>query len=531
MKRKRLWWLLGSLAPLLISACAGTPNNPRVELPQQYRLPQADLATTFEKRSGRIALINEEGNVVIMDQTGSGAVKITKDAAVQPATGQLAMAYSLPVWSPDASQVAFIEVTAQRSSASRIIEYGADAVQVLRGERSYTVEQTEEGQSVQLAPGTTGIERQPSRIIIERGSDSGDPVSAAIYVAHADGKSPLQEVYLADKGVVGYLDWSPDSSQLAFLSQATEDEVALNVVTKDGASMRKVAEGATAAWHWNPDGKTLLAKVDRPSGDGEADLSLYDVQAASTADSKPVAAIASNANLPFRSPAFSPDGSMMLLTVKSDGKNYLAVADRQGTVRRKLAEVNGNISFSWSPVEPKVAYILQEQSQSQDSPAGSVATSPEQLGGALHVVDVNTGEDRVLSQQPVMGFFWAPDGGRIAAFSPVRPSDITKDFPGMDLTSSSPNFVLMLQTIDVNTRGFRQLFYFEPTTAFRAVLSQFDRFSRSMTIWSPDSKRLVFPVIYSNAQTSYNLVLETEATGSIEPRVVSQGTLAVWSPK
>jgi hypothetical protein len=101
----------------------------------------------------------------------------------------------------------------------------------------------------------------------------------------------------------------------------------------------------------------------------------------------------------------------------------------------------------------------------------------------------------------------------------------------MDLTSSSPNFVLMLQTIDVNTRGFRQLFYFEPTTAFRAVLSQFDRFSRSMTIWSPDSKRLVFPVIYSNAQTSYNLVLETEATGSIEPRVVSQGTLAVWSPK
>lgn len=525
MKGKRVWWLLGAVFPLIASACAGTPNNPRVELPQQYRMPQADLVTTLERRSGRIALINEAGNVVIMDQTGGAAVQITKDAVMQPSSDQLALVYSLPVWSPDASQLAFIEITARQTAASRTIEYGADAVAVQRGENSYTVEQTEEGTSVRREPNTTQIEPNPSRVIIERGADGGETVSAAIYVAHTDGKGPLQELYMSDTGAIGYVDWAPDSSQLAFLAQTSGDAVALNLVGKDGSSVHKVVEGASAAWHWHPDGKTLIAKVDRSATGNEADLSLFDVQT-----DKQVAAIATQVDLPFRSPAFSPDGNTMLTTVRSDGKDYLALADRQGALIRKFAPVNGLVSFSWSPVQAKVAYTVQQVSQQEDT-QNTPFSSPEQMGGTLHVLDVNTGEDRVLSQLPVMGFFWAPDGERIAAFSPVSPANMTADFPGVDLTSESPSFVLMLQTIDVNTRSFRQLFYFEPTNAFRAVLTQFDRFSRSMTIWSPDSKRLVFPVIYANAQDSYNLVLETEATGSIEPRVISQGTLAVWSPK
>jgi Tol biopolymer transport system component len=276
-----------------------------------------------------------------------------------------------------------------------------------------------------------------------------------------------------------------------------------------------------AAWNWHPDGKTLVAKVEASMTDNTADLALLDARS-----DKTVSTIIQKVDIPFDSPAFSPDGNAMLVTVKNDGQEYLALADRQGNITRNLVTINGQVSFSWSPVTAKVAYVVQQNSGT-DSATGSSTLS----GGALHLLDVNSGEDKVLSQMPVLAFFWAPDGEHVAAFSPLRVSDIAKDFAGMDLTSNQSNSVMMLHTIDVNSRAFRQLFYFEPTTEFRRMLNQFDRFSRSMNIWSPDSRSLVFPMVYSNSTTSHNLIVETEATGSIEPRVISQGTLAAWSPK
>ena len=168
------------------------------------------------------------------------------------------------------------------------------------------------------------------------------------------------------------------------------------------------------------------------------------------------------------------------------------------------------------------------QQQTSNAADSSLASAP---GGALHLLDINTGLDTALSQMPMLAFFWSPDGDRMATFSAIPVSDMSKDFAGMDLTSAQPSSVLILQTIDVGTKAFRQLFYLEPTREFRLALDHFDRFSRSITIWSPDSRSLVFPVIFSNTTASYNLILETEATGSIEPRVISQGTMAVWSPR
>lgn len=513
--------------PLVLGACAPAPGKMRIELPQQYRQPQASLVTTFERRSGRIALIDETGNLVVMDQTGGGVVKITKDAAdnTTATAGQSTSAtrskvtngYHWPVWSPDASQIAFVEVMAERSSTTRIIEYGADAVAIERGSDSVTIQQNEEGQAMQRSPNTTSVLRMPSRIIIERDT-GGNILSSSIFTARADGKSPLQEVYASDQLAIGYVDWSPDNSQLAFLAQSGSAEVALQLVGKDAGKPRKLATGVDAAWQWRPDGKTLVARVESSSNDNTADLSLLD-----THSDQIVSTIIQNADIPFGSPAFSPDGNAMLVTTKVDGQQYLALADRQGKIQRNLTPINGIVRFSWSPVSARVAYIVLQSSASDAT--GSMPA------GVLHLLDVNSGDDKVLSQMPVAAFFWSPDGERVAAFSPARVSDIRKDFPGVDLTSSQPNSVLMLQTIDTNSRAFRQLFYIEPTLEFAHMLSQFDRFSRSMNIWSPDSHSLVFPVIYSNNTRSYNLIVETEATGSIEPRVISQGTLASWSPK
>jgi len=520
--------------PLAVGACAPAPSNVRIELPQQYRMPQASLVTTFERRSGRIALIDDSGNLVVMDQTGGGVVKITRDATEKatsaPTSGQttsatrskVATGYHWPVWSPDASQIAFVELVAERVSATRIIETGVDAVTVQRGPNSTTIQQSEDGTASQRSPNTTSVLHQPSRVIIES-DPTGNILSNAIYIAHIDGKSPLQEVYASEQYAVGYLDWSPDNSQIAFLAQTGDTEVSLHLARagNDPGKPRKVATGVNATWNWHPDGKTLVAKVEGSMTDNTADLSLLDAQSDAT-----VSTIIKKTDIPIGSPAFSSDGNAMLVTTRKDGQEYLALADRQGNILRNLVAINGQVSFSWSPAAAKVAYIVK-----QDSGSAPVAGAPASSGGALHLLDVNSGEDRVLSQMPVLAFFWSPDGERLATFSPVRLSDMSKDFAGVDLTSNQPSGVMTLQTIDVNTRTFRQLFYLEPTTEFRRLLNQFDRFNRSLNIWSPDSRSLVFSIYNSDLTNNPNLIVETEATGSIQPRFIAQGTVAVWSPR
>ena len=64
---------------VLLAACAPQPSSTqtRVELPQQLRLGQNALATTLERRSGRIAVIDAGGNVLVMDQTNGVQVQTT----------------------------------------------------------------------------------------------------------------------------------------------------------------------------------------------------------------------------------------------------------------------------------------------------------------------------------------------------------------------------------------------------------------------------------------------------------------------
>lgn len=535
MNRMRQGLLIAAIVlPLAVSACAPAPSNTRIQLPQQYRLPQASLVTTFERRSGRIALIDESGNLLIMDQTGGGVVKITRDATINastaltssqtsgPTRSKVSTVYRWPVFSPDATKIAFVEVMAESSGATRIVEYGADAVLIQRGDSSVTIQQTEDGTSSQRLPNTTSRLSQPSRVIIER-DPTGNLVSNAIYTAHTDGKSPLQEVYASQQYAVGYLDWSPDNSQIAFLAQTGDAEAALQLASAGDqpGKPRRVATGVNAAWNWHPDGKTLIAKVNDSMTDNSADLALLDTQS-----DKTLSTIIKKADIPFDSPAFSPDGNAMIVTANEDSRQYLALADRQGNIQRNLVPINGLVSFSWSPTSARVAYIAQ-----QDVTNDPISALPASTGGALHLLDVNSGVDTVVSQMSVLAFFWSPDGESLATFSSIRTAEMSRDFAGMDLTSTNPNSVMILQTIDINTKAFRQLFYFEPTNEFRLALNHFDRFSRSINIWSPDSRSLVFPMIYSNATSSYDLIVETEATGSIEPRVISQGTMAVWSPK
>lgn len=503
------------MAGALLAACASPQSGaPRIELPQQVRLPQNDLATLLERRSGRIAIVDEAGNIIVTDQTGRSAIPITRVANAGAAAGPLVTAYNWPVWSPDGAKLAFVELVVRRPDVSAVIEYDVDEIIVRRGDESRTLIIGAQGQTERSAPNTQYRVQQPARVVIELDSGGGELVQSAVYVADADGKSPLLEVHATEKNRIGWLDWSPDGARLAFAAEDVDTgRVTLSVVGVSATTTpTRLFDGASVAWHWSPDGSALLARTRPAASNALPVLSLFDI-----AGAERPAVLTSGSVLAFFSPQFSPDGQFMLTTIDEGDRSYLALADRQGKLVRRLTEIEGAVSFAWSPVGGQVAYMTRQ--------------SASQAGGLLRVVDVDSGEDRALSAQPVAGFFWSPDGSRIAAFSPMRPADITPDLPGIDYTSSQPDNALMLQTIDVRTRNARHLAYFEPTDSFRALLAQFDRFSRSATIWSPDSTKLVFPLKITTSRGVVDVIFETESTGSITPRFIGRGTLAFWSPK
>ena len=519
------------LPALLLAACGGNaPATSRIELPQAYRLQSNQFSTMLEKRTGRIAITLEDGNVVVMDQTGGNIVPITRDAQAGKAAAGNAMStnttsaqsdvltvYNMPVWSPDGQNLALVEITSKRPVMSSTIELSPESVTIQRGPGSAVVERTEQGQQVQpVAPGSV-VERRPDMVIIQRGRNTGDLVSTALYVAQADGKRPLKELYLSNNEDIPYIDWSPDGSKISFLTHNVQDEqYAFNLVDSSGASKpNALLTGSSLFWHWHPDGEFLLTKAGLAQGNtssGSDQLALLDPKTNATT---PIGSAAEP--MPFLAPSFSPDGQFIAMT-KRDGNSFkLILADNQGKEIKTLTQFNGTISFAWANTGSQLAYVVRQSSQIP--------------GGALRVVNATTGEDKTLTQLPVMAFFWSPDGTHIATYTSATMNDIDPNFAGYNFAPPGAREVMLLQTIDVKTKNTRQLFYLEPTQAFRRLISEFDRYSRAVTIWSPDSRKLVFTLSYGSDTDSQDYVVESESSGSLVPRILTNGALAFWSPK
>lgn len=90
------------------------------------------------------------------------------------------------------------------------------------------------------------------------------------------------------------------------------------------------------------------------------------------------------------------------IAVDQDGTNQLILADLAGNVLRQITAYADGISFTVSPTNERLAYTV------SDTNTGSPAV------GELYVVDINTSRTRELISDPVVAFFWSPDGKKLA---------------------------------------------------------------------------------------------------------------------
>ncbi len=344
-------------------------------------------------------------------------------------------------------------------------------------------------------------------------SGQGTNTSADLYIANV--KDTPKKVFSSNTEHPFYLYWSPDNTNLGFLSSTSDGQsMILQSVSSESKDRTVIDTGSPYYWSWAPDGKTMIVHTGSAQSSAPEHLAFLKLGSDITEDGLD----ASPAS--FQAPAWSPDGSHILMTRLSDQKkNEIVVTDGKGKYEKSIGSFDLNTGFSWSNHSDMVAYIEGKK------------TIGAGVLGTLHVLDLETSKELFKDEQEdVFAFFWSPNDQKLAYFIP-KLVDSSSTSNGQSDSNSQPaqqQLVLTLKVADVNTGESKELFTFQPTEQFAAILPYFDQYNQSATIWSPDNNNLVLSFIANDGTSGIAVVA---ASGQLEPRLLTQGYLAFWSRK
>jgi len=420
-------------------------------LPKDVQVPQSPLLPVLERKSGLIAYIGVDWNIYVTDQSGGNKITLTEDAATPETQSGAFRYYQYPTWSRKSNLLAFVGVSGEG--------------------------------------GTQG--------------------ASDLYVANVD-QETSDKVYASESEHPFYLYWSPDNENLSFLSTAASGQsFILQSVPAQGGDRAILDTGSPYYWSWAPDGNTMIIHTGATNSATVEHMAFLQVDSQITEDaleSSPAA---------FQAPAWSPDGSQILLSRLNDKKEKeIILMDGGGSIEKALGTFETSTSFAWSRDSQLVAYIAGDRALT----AGTI--------GTMHVMDLTTSED-FFQDQDVMAFFWSPNSKKLAYFKPFVSNSASEG--GTDSSGQAQQrLLLQLNVLDVISGESRELFTFRPTDQFAAILPYFDQYHQSTTIWSPDSNNLVLSFLTTENNPGIAIVA---ASGQLEPRLLAQGYLAFWSWK
>lgn len=412
------------------------------------------IPSTQTTSADLIAYMGSDGNIYTVAPSDASRVALTDDARPDPNADVALRYYSDPSWSPAGTDLAFMEVEASPETGTRF--------------------------SVRV-------------------SDQGEIGSRVVF--SSPNRAPI------------YLYWSPDGTQLSFItSDSRGGPLTLHLVPIDGSPGRVIDTGQPYYWSWSPTSREIVVHVGGSAADDPEVARLSHI----TLEPEVTESLWDLAPLFFQAPAFSPDGSSVLLAARSEsfGGGLLRVA-ADGRVESVLSNDESPTAFAWSPTGQTIAMMTFNPAQ----PSGLGDLSFLRLEPSGGVRRVQTDAERVVA------FFWSPDGEGLAYFVPVLPGT---NGGGTNIALQGPSVSLKLAIADPTDGSSRDVTTFRPTSDFLRILPFFDQYLRSTTIWSPDSRRLAIPG-YDAAGRA--MIFIVSADGSVEPRPIAEGTLAFWSWK
>ena len=327
----------------------------------------------------------------------------------------------------------------------------------------------------------------------------------------------LREHYRSRSQAPFYLYWSPDASQLSFL--ANHPTAGIGLYLSDLVSpARLLSTGSPFYWQWTADSERLL--IHSGFSGAQARLGFTSAQADTLSDNLAAPGF-------FQSPGISASGTFIAYdTVTADGMGRLRIdtlnpdnADNHAgnTFTPRELDHPGLIAFAWNPASDGLALMHPPQ------PAAVYY-------GPLQYLDVSTGLLEDLTTDPVIAFFWSPDGRYIAYLTPAsnNAGDIAQ--PGTSpteqhITFQPPPPQLELKLIDMTERSVREVYQFRPGRLFLSqFLPFFDQYALSHRVWSPDSQALALPVVTPEGATQVTIIT---VAGEVLP--VAAGDMPFWS--
>lgn len=288
-----------------------------------------------------------------------------------------------------------------------------------------------------------------------------------------------------------YMYWSPDGERLAYLSNwmtLDQPSMALRVVEFDAgaARARTLAEGQPFYFSWAPDGQQLLAHI----GGERVELLALDGAAQSLQIS----------GGQFSAPQWAADGARLIYAVADAASQRLVVADPAGQELTELTDFSGRISFSLSPDNAQLAYVVTE------------ATAQLSTLGPLYVVDVGTRRTREITANPVLAFFWSPAGDKLA-------------YLGLEFVAGRLGLRWYVWDGRLSTPYAR----FLPTRTFlENYLPFFDQYAQSHRVWASDGSAFVFTGTLADGRSG---VWVQPLAPDAAPVAMGPGVFATWSPR
>ena len=196
------------------------------------------------------------------------------------------------------------------------------------------------------------------------------------------------------------------------------------------------------------------------------------------------------------------------------------LADGAGDLICTLAKIAQGAFFAWSPDGVHLALL--------DSPA------PLSEPAAIEIYDARDGSHHQAHEQ-ASAFFWSPDGQSLVVYSlrsGVAATVLDAAPPAIVVDTAQVDPVLRIEAVDAASG--RAVFVADtlPTRSFAQYLPFFDQYSRAVTPWSPDGRRLVFATRDTADHSSIaQATFPAGPLGAPSLSMVAPGGLAFYSPK
>jgi TolB protein len=324
-----------------------------------------------------------------------------------------------------------------------------------------------------------------------------------------DGLNDGVLVYEGVDEVLNYAAWSPGGCgaavgcrELAMLFNQRQTGGLFVRVVQDGVTdypSDVIGRGGPFYFSWSGDGERMIWQRNNSR------LDVFDVVNREVLEQLPYVPGV------FQTPHWSPVDDRVLFGVMNEDNATTDLTVLAGDEVRTLAEaLEGVVYFGWSPDGEQVAYTMRN--------------------GSVVVVDAANG--RVLTRTMVEGigpFFWSPDSKKVAFVTLARPEGtFTTRAGGMARPAPQRDVpALAWSVVDIDTGEVRRYSAFIPTPEMVYIFTYFDQFAESHSVWSPDSRYLVYGEVNEDEERIISII-DTSVQDTL-PLAIADGVLGIWS--